>query len=131
MKIAVLIIGILGSLTSLGLGGKWVSDASKYEKSIAQMEEMAGKMGPAARPPQLDELKRLVKSGWLMIGLGIVALIASILVFKIPKVSAILLLVAGIVPGILAPKAFVGTFLLIIAGMLAFFAKRKPAPAIL
>jgi len=129
MKIAVLILGILGSLASVALGGKWVSDANKYEKSIVALEQMATRMAPQARPPQLDELKRLVKAGWLMVGLGLVAFIASILVFKTPKISAILLLIAGIAPGLLAPKAFVGTLFLILAGILAFFAKPKRAPA--
>lgn len=128
MKMAALIIGLLGSLAVLGLGAKWVSDFNKFEKTIAAIEKLSEQLGKSNKiSASMAKVKRLKTAGYLMIILGIAALIGSILVLKMSKVSAIIMLAAAIIPGVLAPQSLVAGFLLIIAGILAFIAKPKAA----
>lgn len=128
MKIAALIIGILGSLAILGLGAKWVSDYNKYEKSIAAIEKMSTELGGSEEiAASMSQVKKLHTAGMLMVVMGFLALIASVLVFKMAKLSGIVMLAAVVIPAIFAPKSLVFSFLLIIAGVMALLAKPKVA----
>jgi hypothetical protein len=61
----------------------------------------------------------------LIIG-GILAFVAFLMSKKLGKtISGLVLLVVGIVPGIFAPKAFVATAELIIAGILTLLVKNN------
>ncbi|MBI2339967.1 MAG: hypothetical protein HYU99_06345 [Deltaproteobacteria bacterium] len=130
MKIAALIIGLIGSLAALGLGSKWVTDYNKYESTIASMQQMADQMGAGgAMAESLASVGKLKNAGYALVGLGLLALLASILVFKLGKLSGLVMLIAAIVPGVLAPQAFVATAVLIVGGILALLTKPKQAVA--
>ncbi|MBI4411413.1 MAG: hypothetical protein HY541_02890 [Deltaproteobacteria bacterium] len=129
MKVAALILGLLGSLAAVGLGSKWVTDYNKYESTIASMQELSEQMGSGVLADSLGEVKKLKNAGYALVGLGILAFLASVLVFKLGKLSGLVMLIAAIVPGVLAPQAFVATALLIVGGILALLAKSKTSAA--
>ena len=129
MKVAVIIVGMLGVLASVGLGSLWLSDYYKNKGAIEQADNVAAQWGGNPGAPQRARLTRLVNAAYAMVILGGVALLLLFFIKKIPIATALGLLIAGIIPGILAPPAFMGTFFLILAGLMAFFVKKKaPAP---
>jgi hypothetical protein len=130
MKIAVMILGILGALAVGGLGAKWVSDYEKNKETIVAMTKLAHSFGGGKTTDVDDAIKgveRTKTAGYIMIVGGLLALAAAIAVGKLGKISAAVMLVAAIAPAVLAPLSLVASFLLILAGILAFFVKTKPA----
>ena len=129
MKVAALILGLLGSLAAVGLGSKWVTDYNKYESTIASMQELSEQMGSGVLADSLGEVKKLKNAGYALVGLGILAFLASVLVFKLGKLSGIIMWATAIVPAIFVPKSLVFTSLLLVAGLLALLAKSKTSAA--
>jgi hypothetical protein len=119
MKIAALIVGLIGALATAGLGSKWVSDYNANKKTI---EAFAGVDSDAVKG-----VERLRTAGFMMIVLGIAAIGAAATVFKKSKISGGVMLAAAILPALLAPMSLAFSFLLVIAGILALLAKPKPA----
>jgi hypothetical protein len=126
MKIAALIVGLMGALMTLGLGSKWVSDYDKNKDLIESLQKLSSAAGGEASSA-MSELNRTKNAGYLMVVLGIVAAVAAGLVFKIGKPSGAVMIAAAVIPAALAPKSLVFSFFLIIAGVLAFLAKPKTA----
>jgi len=133
MKIAVLILGILGSLATTGLGAKWVTDYEANRKAITQLSALTLSLGAKAdgtTAAAFKALERTRQAGYGMIGLGIVALVGAALVFKIGKISGVVMLIAAAVPAVLAPWSLVASVLLVVGGILGLCVKtRAAAPA--
>lgn len=137
MRIAAIVLVIIGSLLSVGLGGKWLSDYNEYKdqiKAITQVSEStkdSSDKDVASASSAVDEsLKALQKvriCGILLIISGILSLVLVFIANKIQKIAGGALVVLGIVPGIVSPVAFVVTFFGIIAGILTFIMKPKTA----
>lgn len=125
MRIAALILGLLGALASLGLGAKWVSDYNQFKDTIAQMESMAAQSGVAS--DAVKELDNLKTAGYLMIVMGLASVAGAILALKKAKVAAIIFILGFLLPAIFSMKTLLATFFLLLAGILAFIA--KPANA--
>ncbi|MFO1463249.1 MAG: hypothetical protein U1F66_05695 [bacterium] len=107
-----------------------MSDYYENKPTIEQADKIAAEWGGNIGAPQRARLTRLVNAAYAMIILSGAALILLFLIKKIPIVTALGLLIAGIVPGIFIPTAFMATSFLILAGLLALFVKKKaPAPA--
>ena len=119
MRIAALIMGILGGLASGMLGMKWISDYNDAKALIESIGSMGVDMG---------EINAMHTAGFILLA-GLVAGIAGgILAFVGKgKLGAPLLLAFAILPAFFAAKSLVFTFLLIIAAVLAFMAKPKTA----
>ncbi len=121
MKIATIIIVILGVLAAIGLGIVWEADVNEAKQLLndSGLEQNA-------------ELKKVIDSerngGYALIAGGIVSLISVILLGKLKKISALLILISAVVPAIFDLRSFIATFLLIIGAILAFLYKPK-APA--
>lgn len=126
MKIAIIILGILGSLASLGLGSIWVND---YNKNKDLIESAADSGLVSEDDHSMVELKQVVNAGYSLIVLGLVSLIVSIMVGKLKKVTGIILLIAVAVPAFFTMKSLLATFLLLIAAILAFVMKPKAVEA--
>jgi hypothetical protein len=126
MKIAALVLGILGAIATAGLGSKWVSDYNDNKALIDSLSKVSASIGGGDNPA-LAELNRTKNAGYLMIVFGIAALGAAALVFKQSKAAGGVLVAAAVIPALLAPKSLVFSFFLIIAGVLAFLAKPKTA----
>ncbi|MFL5730898.1 MAG: hypothetical protein ACJ75J_15525 [Cytophagaceae bacterium] len=125
MKIAIIVLGILGSISSFGLGSIWFSDYNKSKDILEQGKALAG-----SNPELLASIEGAESAGrasyLLLIG-GLLALVATFMVPKLGKKAAIALVVIALAPAVLAPKALAGTFFILVAGILAFLAKPKEA----
>jgi hypothetical protein len=129
MKIAVIILGILGSLAFGGLGAKWVSDYQDNKAQIKSLAKLAASLG-GGKTTEVDAaikaVERTKDAGYVMIGVALLALAASILVGKFGKLSGAAILVGTAIPAAMAPLSLVAGFLLVIAGILALFVKTAP-----
>lgn len=122
MRIAVIILVIIGTLSSLGLGIKWVSDFETYKSEIAAVEDLKSDPDVAQA---LKDMEKLRNCAYSLIAGGIIALVSVFLIRKIGKIAAVIILACAIIPAIFAPISLVFTFFFIIAGILAFFVKPK------
>lgn len=129
MKIAVIVLGILGSVSAFGLGAIWFSDYDKNKEVLEQGKALAG-----SNPELLATIDSAVSAGrasYLLLVGAILAIVATFMVSKFGKKAAIALIVIALAPAVLAPKALAGTFFILLAGILAFMIKPKEAtPAV-
>lgn len=126
MKIAVLILGLLGSIAFLTVGAIWLSDYNAHKDEIAGMKQTMTQLGASgAIDEQLKELQTHVRAAYSMLVLGGLSFLASILVFKVSKLSGAILILSVLIPAILLPKTLLFSFILLIAGALAFAVKPK------
>jgi hypothetical protein len=136
MKIAALVLGLLGSLLVMALGAKWVTDYKKNEAAVKRSQELLQQLGGGkAGSPEAEmfrTLGRRVNAGYAMVLLGIPALLLSLLVFKLPKLAGAAMAMAALVPGVLAPPSLLFGCVLLLGALCAFLAKPRaasPAPA--
>ena len=130
MKIAALILGIIGSLASFGLGSVWYTDYNKQKSTMESLNTAAGSLGGSAEvTAAMTQFTNLGHASYALLLCGVIGLVASLLVFKQSKIAAIILVLAAIVPAVFTAKALAGTFILFIAGGLAFLVKPKMANA--
>lgn len=116
MRMATLILGVLGGLVAGALGMKWLSD-------FGQLNDMQRAMGG-------EQLQGMATAGLLML-LSLVAGIAGgILSFKRKfALGGALMLLGGIIPLFYAKQAIVFLSLLIAGGAVALLAHFKVAKA--
>lgn len=137
MRIAAIVLVIIGSLLSIGLGAKWLSDFNEYKdqiKSVSAISSSLGSLQDKSSPSATKEIDDALKAVdtlrlcgiFLIIG-GILSVVMVFLSSKIKTISAAALVILGIIPGILSPVAFVVTFFGILGGIFVFFAKPKAA----
>lgn len=122
MRIAVIILVIIGTIASIGLGIKWISDFDTYKTEIAAVEDLKSDPDVAQA---LEDMEKLKTCAYALIACGIIALVSVFLIGKIGKISAVIILASAIVPAIFEPVTLAFTFFFVIAGILAFFVKPK------
>ena len=120
MRILGLILGILGGLAAGFLGMKWMGDAESLKGQI----ELARKMGV-----NMAELDKMATASYMLIGAMAAGIVGGILAMMGKgKIAALLMLAGAILPAIWAPKSLVFTCILLLGGIVSFFAKpRQPA----
>src|SRR5262245_39661892 len=124
MKVAALVLGLLGSLAILFLGAVWIMDYKKSRDAMSSLQQMAGGFGVhEAISRSVREMESDLTAAYVMIALGIVSLFASFLVLRFSRLSGVLMLIAVVIPALIAPKTLAFSFLLTIAGILALFSK--------
>ncbi|HEY9061606.1 MAG TPA: hypothetical protein VIO64_14025 [Pseudobacteroides sp.] len=128
MRIAVIIIVILGSLVSAGLGAKWVSDYNGSKQELASLSETSKELGLDISS-EMKELEKARNCGYALILCGIIALISVFLLRRLGKISAIIIIITGIIPVFFTAITLVFTFMLILGGILGFFVKPKAITA--
>jgi hypothetical protein len=74
---------------------------------------------------ELEEMRRRARASYPMAALGLVALVAAALVFKLPELSSAVMGLAAIVPAMLAPTSLIFGWLLLLAALFAFLAKPR------
>lgn len=128
MKITTLILGILGVLTSLGLGATWYTDYNEYKDKMAQISSASEKIGGDVNQTVSSlsaDFENLGNASIVLLVGSLLGLIATLLVFKKSKITAIVLVIIALAPVLFSAKALVGTFLFLLAGVFAFFVKPK------
>ncbi len=127
MRVAVLILAILGSLSAGFLGYRWKTDADTVMPTIEAVRALAAD-DPTAQA-KIQEVDRLVIATWCLLGAVGVGLVAGFVGFYGQGlIAAALLAAAVIVPAIFEPRTLVFTSPLALAAILALFI-RKPRPA--
>ena len=117
MRIAGLILGILGGLIAGFLGMKWMGDADSLKASI----EAARKLGA-----NMAELDKMIMASYMLIGAMVAGIVGGILAMMGKgKIAALLMLAGAILPAIWAPKSLVFTCILLLGGIVSFFAKPR------
>ena len=122
MRTAVIILVIIGTLASIGLGVKWLSDFNSYKTEIAAVEDLKSDPDVAQAFKDMEKLKNC---SYALIVCGIIAIASVFLMGKIGKIAAVIILASAIIPAIFSPISLVFTFFFLIAGILAFFVKPK------
>jgi hypothetical protein len=128
MRIAVLILAILGSLGSGGVGVLWLWHTARDSQGVElgrMLVEQAGVTDSAMRKELAEYDRRAKTFGFLLAGfaLGLVGGVLAML--GRGKSAAALLLTAVIGPAVLHPVVLIFTFLLAIAGVLALFVRPR------
>jgi hypothetical protein len=143
MRIAALVLGLLGSLMLFMVGVLWTDNAEhlKEVEDMAQTVQTATKEAAAAGHTvpadastknlerALDAVRGKARASYAMAAAGLVAFIASFLVLKFPKVSGAIMALAVVGPAVLYLGSLLASFLLAPAAVLALLAKPKaPKP---
>jgi hypothetical protein len=135
MKIAVIILGLLGAIAGGGLGVKWISDISKNADVVKLGEEKMKSLEASGNTAELAKLKKamgdLQNATWggylLVIGalVGLAALVMLIMGKISPMVAGIMLILGSVAAGIFAPPSLIFSGAMIVAGGLCFLMKPK------
>src|ERR1700682_1251534 len=121
MRMAGFILGMLGGLVAGWLGMNWLNDADHLKALI----ELARKSGA-----DTHGLEKLVTAAYILIGSMVAGIVGGVLAFMGKgKIAAVLMLAGAILPAVWAPKALVFTCLLLIGGIVSFFAKPRQIAA--
>lgn len=124
MRMAILILALIGALASLALGMKWVGDYNDNQQLIVQLESLAGQseQGRAA----LSELAAVRTAGYLLMAMGLAAVGGVVVAKKQPRVAAGIFGLAVVLPAIFTMKTLLATFFLLIAAVLSFRTTARP-----
>lgn len=140
MKFAAGIFGILGALGGAFLGAKWLSDLGSAEAQAAEAlgelaaTDLGGAEGQAAEAlgemaGMAAEMSALKSASYALLACAVLGLVASVMVLRLKgnkAINALLLIVAGALPIVLASKAVFGAPM-VLAGLLAFGVKYAPS----
>ena len=144
MRIAALVLGLLGSLILFLVGVLWTDNAEHLQEveAMAQTAQTVAKEAAAAGQGarvdaatsdlqrSLDVVRGKARASYAMAGAGLVAFIGSFFVIKFPKVSGAIMALAVIGPAVLYVGSLLASFLLAPAALLALLAKPKPPKAV-
>lgn len=128
MRIAVIVLAVLGALASGFLGVNWLNTLSALN-GLSELERATAYQMAAAQGQSLDQMG--IAAIVLVIG-AFVGFVAAFLALKSKyQLAGALLLGAGILPVLFQGKAVVFTALLIVAGGLALVlhSRQKAVPA--
>jgi hypothetical protein len=115
VRITALILSLFGAIAAGALGLSWLQDAARFEREAALAQAVG-----------LDP-SRLVIASYMLVGTLVLGCVAGVFILQgRHRLACTLCLAAGIAPGMLEPKAFVVTFLLILAGFLAYGSATEP-----
>ncbi len=117
MKIAIVILGVLGAFLSGSLGYTWLSDIGEITDFQRTIIDISG---------QGEEIRDLASAG-AALSIAFFAGIAGVIASLMNKfaVGSLLMLGAGFLPAFFVPETLFFTSFLIVGGVLAFFLHRK------
>jgi hypothetical protein len=124
MRIAVIILTIIGALASIGLGVKWRSDYVDYKAVISEASDTAADYNIDISS-EMKEVEKTNSCAYALIACGIVAFISMLFMGKLKKITGIILILAAIIPAIFSPISLIFTFFLALGGIFALLAKYK------
>ena len=115
MRIAVLVLGILGGLLGGLLGMNWIAEYNEAQGMVAELE---------AAGADLSEIESLMRAAYVLLAGVVLGIAGGVMAFKgNGKMAGGLMLATPIIAAVMAPASLMGSFLLIIGGGLAFLVK--------
>jgi hypothetical protein len=144
MRVTALILGILGGLAAAALGVLWFSDSKWCQENVEKCK-LAGRitqafesssagdaMGKADSKVAEYENKYLKEratrgtTAYVLMGCLLLGVVGGILGLKGKgKIASLVMLVGPIAGAVMVPVSLIGSGLLALGGILAFFAKPK------
>lgn len=135
MKIAVLVLGMLGAIGAGFIGMKWLSDTSANADTIRKLEEYEKNLqksgntaASSAMSSKMADLNKLVLAAYLLLAGGLGGF-ATLVMFQMKKIkpihAGVLLVLCSLVPAFFAPMSLVFSGLMILAGGLCFLVKQE------
>jgi hypothetical protein len=124
LRLVVLIVALVGTVLSLGLGVKWILDANnpKEKQRIESMKKIAA--GPPPQPDLLSEVSAAEKKGlgcYVLLLAAVLGLAGAFLAYTgQAKPAGAALVAGGLLPLFFALSSLVATAPLLIAGGLSF-----------
>jgi hypothetical protein len=124
MRIAVLVLAVVGGMAAGFLGLRWVNDAGEARELVKAMEELG------VSKSALAEVRSHETAGYLLIASMLAAFGAAAASWRgMHKVAGGMLIGAALVPAVFAAKSLVFTIFLLVAGGLSFAVKPgAPSP---
>ena len=124
MRVAVLVLAVVGGLAAGFLGLRWVSDAGEARALLKTMEVLG------VAKEALAEVRAHETAGYLLIVSMLAAFGAAVASWRgMNKVAGGVLIGAALVPAVFAAKSLVFTIFLLVAGGLSFAVKPgAPSP---
>ena len=140
MRVAALVLGLLGSFIVFIVGVLWTDNAvhlKEAEDAVQSVQALTKEAAASGQAPKVgaatDDLERTLevvrgkaKASYAMAAAGLVAVIGSFFVFKFPKVSGAIMALAVLGPAVLYVGSLFVSFLLALAALFALLAKPKP-----
>ena len=130
MRIAAIVVGLLGAVGSGYLGYKWVSDVKTHKAEVAYLQQLNDEEQNERIPGLVAEVDRATKFSYAMLGASVLAVVGVALVsLRQGVLAAAVFGVAFATPLALGadPTSLILTFALPIAAVLSFFATRPAA----
>ena len=145
MRVAALVLGLLGSSLLFLVGVLWTDnaehlkeaeDAARMLQTVTKEAAAAGQPVPADAKAKANEMDRMLdavrgkaRASYAMAAAGLIAFVASLLALKFPKVSGGIMALAVLGPAVLYVGSLLASFLLALAAVFALLAKPKaPKP---
>ncbi|HEV8631564.1 MAG TPA: hypothetical protein VGV61_14700 [Thermoanaerobaculia bacterium] len=144
MKIAALILGLLGSFILFIVGVLWTDNAEHLkdvEQAMKVYAAVTKEASAATGKPfgqdeerrqlmlQADAVRGKAKASYPMVVAGLLAFIAAFFVVKFPKVSGAVMAAAVVIPAVFYWGTLLVGFVLALAALLAFLVRSKPQPS--
>ncbi len=140
MRVAALVLGLLGSFMVFIVGVLWTDNAvhlKEAEEAVQSVHALAKEAAASGHAPKADaatqDLDRTLaavrgkaKASYAMVAAGLVAFVGSFFVFKFPKGSGAIMALAVLGPAVLYVGSLFASFLLALAAVFALLAKPKP-----
>jgi hypothetical protein len=140
MRVAALVLGLLGSFIVFIVGVLWSDNAvhlKEAEDAVQMVQTLAKDAAASGQVPKQDTamsdleqklvaMRGKAKASYVMAAAGLVAFVGSFFVFKFPKVSGIIMALAVLGPAVLYVGSLFASFLLALAAVFALLAKPKP-----
>jgi uncharacterized integral membrane protein len=123
VRIAVIILVVIGSLLTMSLGAKWIFDYNDGKQTVEELKQDVKSLG--VDTSSLDEIEDYKTDGYVVLVCGFLALVSVFLIRRFGKFTAVMMLLAGIVPAFVDPGALIFTFFVLLGGVLCFFVKPK------
>ncbi|MDP4091733.1 MAG: hypothetical protein Q8920_00055 [Bacillota bacterium] len=135
MKVAVLVLVIIGCILMTVVGISWLSDYNDNKSAVDSLNDLAKNLGvddstSSGIMDQVNNIAGYESKGYILIICGVVALAAFLFKKKLgAMLTSIVILAAGILPIIASPKALIFSSVLILAGILSFVVKNQDIQA--
>jgi hypothetical protein len=108
VRTTALIASLLGAVASGALGLSWLQDATRMER-------------------ETPHLGQIVLASHALVAALVLGCVAGVFILQgRHRLAGTLCLAAGVAPGMLEPRAFVVTFLLLMAGLMAYGSAGQP-----
>jgi hypothetical protein len=125
MKHAIIILGIIGSLGALGWGLKWFSDYAEFKSELLEKNNYGMNSYRSEVNSAVADYERTGQASCFLIIGSLVSIAAVLMMKKLGKLSALILLTAALLPVIFVPRTIVITSILLLAGILIFIFKSE------